>query len=260
MDTNGNKKKIKQTIRDGKEQKERKQKELAKDLEAELKAASMQIEPEQPQTIPEVPMARARNRTRSPRPRGRPPKEDPNEKKRASSVNKESDKPKNRRTSKSEPRPEAKPEPKVEPKPKAEPKPKPVPKAEPKPEPKAPEKASGSGGRGRSRSPKGEAKAKARAKSQPAPDVPRRKTNLLDVDNDTSETHWKTFSMGYIKEQLQLRGVKISNEDLKPYHIDARGRKVKADEAVKTIPGLKKPDLVQKVMALVKANKWIKLD
>ncbi len=119
-----------------------------------------------------------------------------------------SDKPKNRRTSKSEPRPEPKPEPKVEP----------IPKPKPKAEPKAPEKASGSDGRGRSRSPRGEAKAKAKAKprnTNPGPDVPRRTNNDLPADNETSETHWKEVSMGYIKEQLQLRGVKISKEDEK---------------------------------------------
>ena len=219
MATSGNKKKIKQTRRDVKEKKERKQKGLSKVLETQLKAETMQIEPEPPQTIPE---ARGRGRSRSPKPRGRPPKKEdvktePTEKKRASSINKESDEPKKGRTTKSVPVPEPKPEPKPEP----------------------------------------TVKAKAKAKAEPKPKSP--PAHEMETDNNIDIEHWKKKGIAWIKEQLQLRNVKITIDQLKPQHLDERGKVIKdKTKAVKTKPGLTKEDLVQKVMDLVTANKWIK--
>ena len=81
----------------------------------------------------------------------------------------------------------------------------------------------------------------------------------IETDNNIDIEHWKKRGLAWIKEQLQLRGVKISNDELKTQHLDDKGKVVKdKTKAVKTKPGLKKEDLVKKVMELVTANKWIK--
>ena len=81
----------------------------------------------------------------------------------------------------------------------------------------------------------------------------------MATDNNIDIEHWKKQGLAWIKEQLQLRGVKITNDELKTQHLDDRGKVVKdKTKAVKTKPGLKREDLVKRVMDLVTANKWIK--
>ncbi len=139
--------------------------------------------------------------------------------------------------------------------------PKPEPKVEPipKPEPKAPEKASGS--RGRSRSPRGAPKAKAKAKpprfGNPGPPLPRKDYNNPIVDNDIRASHYNGHGIGFLKEQLQLRGVEFTNAQLKKTYVDANGKVVKAADAVRVIPGLTKVDFINKIMELIRDNKWI---
>ena len=127
----------------------------------------------------------------------------------------------------------------------------PEPKAEPTPEPKPEPKVE----------PK--AKAKAKAKAEPKPPVPPKPAvipeHAIETDNNIDIEHWKKKGLAWIKEQLQLRGVKITNDELKTQHLDDKGKVVKdKTKAVKTKPGLKKEDLVKRVMELVTAKKWIK--
>ena len=255
MATSGNKKKIKQTIRDVKERKERKQKGLAKVLETQLKSETMQIEPEPPQTIPE---ARGRGRSRSPKPRGRPPKkedvkmEEPAEKKRASSINKESDEAKKGRTTKPNERKRAPDKYKEADDPKKGRTTKSVPVPEPKPAPNPPPTTT-------QPIPKAKAKAKAVPKIPGVPKPAVIPDHDIDTDNNIDIEHWKKKGLGWIKEQLQLRGVKITIDQLKTQYLDERGKVIKdKTKAVKTKPPLTKEDLVQKVMDLVTAKKWIK--
>ena len=50
----------------------------------------------------------------------------------------------------------------------------------------------------------------------------------------------------------------FTNDQLKKTYLDANGRVVKAADAVKVIPGLTKADFINKIMELVRTNKWIK--
>jgi hypothetical protein len=104
-------------------------------------------------------------------------------------------------------------------------------------------------------------KAKAKAKAIPKiPGIPKpAPEHDITTDNNIDIEHWKKKGLAWIKEQLQLRGVKISNDELKTQHLDDKGKVIKDKlKAVKTKPGLKKEDLVKKIMDLVAANKWIK--
>ena len=166
-----------------------------------------------------------------------------------------SDKPKKPRT-KSEPRAPNPPPTATQPTPKEAPKP----EVKVEPIPNASEKASGS--RGRSRSPKGEpkAKAKARPKGQgdKLVDVPRKDYTPLKADNSILASHYNGFGIGYLKEQLQLRGMEFTNAQLKKTYLDANGKVVPAANADKVVPGLTKADFMNKIMELVRTNKWIK--
>ena len=65
--------------------------------------------------------------------------------------------------------------------------------------------------------------------------------------------------IGHIKEQLQLRGVLFTNASFKTQHYDAANRVVKDKRfAVKTLPGMKKADLIRQVMEMIAAGKWNK--
>ena len=53
--------------------------------------------------------------------------------------------------------------------------------------------------------------------------------------------------------------MEFTNAQLKKTYLDANGRVVKtAAESVKVIPGLTKADFINKIMELVRTNKWIK--
>jgi len=97
-----------------------------------------------------------------------------------------------------------------------------------------------------------------KAKSEPPPPahVP---AHAIDVNNATTKGHWVNSSLGYLKEQLQLRGVKFNNDEFRIRHYDSKGKPTKnKDNAVKTVPALKKTDLIDKIMDLIKAGKWVK--
>jgi len=164
-----------------------------------------------------------------------------------------SDKPKKPRN-KSEPRAPNPPPTATQPTPKEAPKP----EVKVEPIPKASEKASGS--RGRSRSPKGEpkAKAKARPKGQgdKLVDVPRKDYTPLKADNSILASHYNGFGIGYLKEQLQLRGMEFTNAQLKKTYLDANGKVVPAANAIQVMPGLTKADFINKIMELIRTNKW----
>ena len=93
-------------------------------------------------------------------------------------------------------------------------------KVEPILKQKVPEKSSGSNDRGRSPTvkvktpakPKPEAKPKAEVKLV---DVPRRDYDKPVIDNSISASHYNGHGIGYLKEQLQLRGLTFTNDQLK---------------------------------------------
>ena len=65
--------------------------------------------------------------------------------------------------------------------------------------------------------------------------------------------------MGYLKEQLQLRGVTFTNSELKKTYVGTNEQPVKtAAESVRVINGLSKADFIARIMELVRTNKRIK--
>lgn len=103
---------------------------------------------------------------------------------------------------------------------------------------------------------------KANQKISPAASEPKaseKPEHKVPYDNNDSKTYWTKKPLGHIKEQLQMRGVRFNNEDFKTEHYNDKGKVIKdKTESVKTKPGLKKEDLIEQILELVKQGKWNK--